>query len=165
MELANANAALFAALLVYVAQHILTALTRRQVQEDLERRVGLRTQELARANRELVAQVQERMRQVAATMDAGSAKVSGVEAVAGAAARALEEIVATVERVREGEAPSAVIASYGFSRTTIYKWLAIASKPGVGLRALASRPATTCTASGSAHAPRWRRTSARWATR
>src|SRR5512136_75038 len=47
-----------------------------------------------------------------------------------------------VERVREGEAPSAVIASYGFSRTTIYKWLAIASKPGVGLRALASRPAT-----------------------
>ena len=29
-----------------------------------------------------------------------------------------------VERVREGEAPSAVIASYGFSRTTIYKWLA-----------------------------------------
>jgi len=25
-----------------------------------------------------------------------------------------------VERVREGEAPSAVIASYGFSRTTIY---------------------------------------------
>ncbi|HEX5634294.1 MAG TPA: methyl-accepting chemotaxis protein, partial [Gemmatimonadales bacterium] len=48
-----------------------------------------------------VAQVQERMRQVAATMDAGSAKVSGVEAVAGAAACALEEIVATVERVRE----------------------------------------------------------------
>ncbi len=46
-----------------------------------------------------------------------------------------------VERVREGEAPSAVIASYGFSRTTIYKWLA-ACKPGVGVRALASRPAT-----------------------
>jgi len=46
-----------------------------------------------------------------------------------------------VERVREGEAPSAVIASYGFSRTTIYKWLAAISKPGVGVRALASRPA------------------------
>jgi len=44
-----------------------------------------------------------------------------------------------VERVREGEAPSAVIASYGFSRTTIYKWLAAAAKPGVGLRALQSR--------------------------
>ena len=46
-----------------------------------------------------------------------------------------------VERVREGEAPSAVIASYGFSRTSIYRWLAAASKPGVGVRALASRPA------------------------
>jgi transposase len=47
-----------------------------------------------------------------------------------------------VERVREGEKPSSVIASYGLCRTTIYKWLAAASKPGVGLRALASRPAT-----------------------
>lgn len=46
-----------------------------------------------------------------------------------------------VERVREGEAPSAVIMSYGFSRTTIYKWLAAAARPGVGLRALQARPA------------------------
>jgi transposase len=46
-----------------------------------------------------------------------------------------------VERVREGEVPSAVIASYGFSRTTIYKWLTAAAKPGVGLRALQARPA------------------------
>jgi transposase len=46
-----------------------------------------------------------------------------------------------VERVREGEAASAVIASYGFSRTTIYKWLTAAAKPGVGLRALQARPA------------------------
>ena len=46
-----------------------------------------------------------------------------------------------VERVREGEAPSSVIASYGFSRTAIYKWLTAASKPGVGLRALQARPA------------------------
>src|ERR1700745_3257543 len=46
-----------------------------------------------------------------------------------------------VERVREGEAPSSVIASYGFSRTTIYKWLTAAAKPGVGLRALQARPA------------------------
>jgi transposase len=45
------------------------------------------------------------------------------------------------ERVREGEAPAAVIASYGFSRTVIYKWLAAAAKPGVGLRALPARPA------------------------
>ena len=47
-----------------------------------------------------------------------------------------------VERVRDGEAPSTVIASYGLCRTTIYKWLAAASKPGVGLKALHSRPAT-----------------------
>jgi transposase len=46
-----------------------------------------------------------------------------------------------VKRVREGEAPSSVIASYGFSRTTIYKWLTVAAKPGVGLRALQARPA------------------------
>jgi transposase len=49
--------------------------------------------------------------------------------------------VMAVERVREGEAPSAVISSYGFSRTTIYKWLTAAAKPGVGLRALQARPA------------------------
>jgi transposase len=47
-----------------------------------------------------------------------------------------------VERVRDGEAPSSVIASYGLCRTTIYKWLAAASKPGVGLKALRSRPAS-----------------------
>ena len=51
-----------------------------------------------------VAQVQERMRGVAATMDLGSAKVSGVEAVAEAAARALEEIIATVGSVRSAAA-------------------------------------------------------------
>jgi hypothetical protein len=32
-----------------------------------------------------------------------------------------------VERVREGEAAPAVIASYGFNRTTVYKWLAAAA--------------------------------------
>jgi len=47
-----------------------------------------------------VTQVQVRMREVAGTMDAGSAKVSGVEAVAIAAARALEEIIGTVASVR-----------------------------------------------------------------
>jgi transposase len=46
-----------------------------------------------------------------------------------------------VERVRDGERPSAVIASFGFSRTTIYKWLDVASKPGMGLKALRSKPA------------------------
>jgi transposase len=47
-----------------------------------------------------------------------------------------------VERVRDGEPPSSVIASFGFHRTTIYRWLKAASKPGVGLSALRSRPAT-----------------------
>ena len=47
-----------------------------------------------------------------------------------------------VERVRDGEAALAVIAAYGFSRTTIYKWLAAAKKPGLGMKALRSRPAT-----------------------
>lgn len=47
-----------------------------------------------------------------------------------------------VERVREGEDPSAVIASYGFCRTTIYKWLTRARGPGRGLRALRSRKGT-----------------------
>ena len=47
-----------------------------------------------------------------------------------------------VERVRGGELPSSVIASFGFNRTTIYRWLEVASKPGMGLSALRSRPAT-----------------------
>ena len=47
-----------------------------------------------------------------------------------------------VERVREGERASSVISSYGFNRTTIYKWLAAVSSPGKGLNALRSRPAT-----------------------
>ena len=47
-----------------------------------------------------------------------------------------------VQRVREGEEASAVMASYGFSRTTIYKWLRASSGRGRGLRALASRKAT-----------------------
>jgi hypothetical protein len=42
----------------------------------------------------------------------------------------------SVERVLEGEVASAVITSYGFNRTTIYKRLTAAAKPGVGLRAL-----------------------------
>src|ERR1700691_905477 len=40
-----------------------------------------------------------------------------------------------VERVREGEAPSTVVASYGFCRTTIYKWLKADSASGPGLQA------------------------------
>ena len=42
--------------------------------------------------------------------------------------RTLETIrLMAVERVRDGERPSSVVASFGFNRTTIYKWLNAAS--------------------------------------
>src|SRR5450756_193758 len=47
-----------------------------------------------------------------------------------------------VERVREGERAADVIDAYGFNRTTIYKWLKEALRPGGGLRMLRSTPAT-----------------------
>jgi len=57
--------------------------------------------------------------------------------------KTLEEIrLMAVERVREGEDPSAVIASYGFCRTTIYKWLRAAKGRGRGVAALRSRKGT-----------------------
>jgi len=57
--------------------------------------------------------------------------------------KALEEIrLMAVERVREGEPPSKVIEAYGFNRTTIYKWLNAALRPGVGIKALRSAKAT-----------------------
>src|ERR1700712_3041772 len=57
--------------------------------------------------------------------------------------RTLEAIrLMAVERVRDGESAATGIVSYGFSRTTIYKWLAAASAPGVGVKALLSKPTT-----------------------
>lgn len=47
-----------------------------------------------------------------------------------------------VERVREGEQPSGVIASYGMNRTTIHKWLGRARGKGAGLRKLKARKGT-----------------------
>ena len=44
-----------------------------------------------------------------------------------------------VERVQEGEASSAVIASYGFCRTTIYKWLRKVRRGGRGDPLLSSK--------------------------
>jgi diguanylate cyclase (GGDEF)-like protein len=49
-------------LLEYVAQHILTALDRRQAREQLERRVDERTRELQQANMVLQAEIVERQR-------------------------------------------------------------------------------------------------------
>lgn len=64
-----------------------------------------------------------------------------------------------VERVREGERPSEVIASYGFHRCTIYGWLKTARGRGKGLEALAARPATgrprTLTAAQERQVFRW----------
>lgn len=64
-----------------------------------------------------------------------------------------------VERVREGERPSAVIASYGFHRCTIYGWLKAARGRGKGLQALAARPAPgrprTLTAAQERQVCRW----------
>ncbi len=55
----------------------------------------------------------------------------------------LEEIrLMAIERIREGARPSEVIASYGFNRTTIYKWINAALRPGMGIKALRSTPPT-----------------------
>ena len=49
--------------------------------------------------------------------------------------KTLEEIRRmAVQRVWDGEKPSVVIASYGFSRQIIYKWLREARGKGRGLR-------------------------------
>src|SRR6202140_3331771 len=57
--------------------------------------------------------------------------------------KTLEEIRRmAVQRVWDGERPSVVIASFGFSRQIIYKWLREAKGKGRGLRALRSRKGT-----------------------
>jgi transposase len=55
----------------------------------------------------------------------------------------LEQIrLMAMKRVREGEEPASVIASYGFCRTTIYKWMKRAAGRGHGLKALSSTRGT-----------------------
>src|SRR5215813_15070020 len=57
--------------------------------------------------------------------------------------KTLEEIRRmAVQRVWEGEDPGEVVESYGFCRTTIYKWLRAAEGKRRGLDALRSRKAT-----------------------
>lgn len=74
--------------------------------------------------------------------------------------KTLEEIRRmAVQRVREGEKPSAVIASFGFGRTVIYKWLNAAAGRGHGLKALGSTRGTgrprTLTAAQERQVFRW----------
>lgn len=47
-----------------------------------------------------------------------------------------------VDRIREGERASEVIESYGFNRTTIYKWIKAAFRRGGSVKALRSTKAT-----------------------
>jgi transposase len=47
-----------------------------------------------------------------------------------------------IERVAEGESPAAVIESYGFNRTTIYKWIGKALRSRAGVAALGSTVGT-----------------------
>jgi transposase len=55
----------------------------------------------------------------------------------------LEQIrLMAMKRVREGEDPATVIASYGFCRTTIYKWMKAAGGRGRSLKALRSTRGT-----------------------
>ena len=55
----------------------------------------------------------------------------------------LEEIrLMAIKRVHEGEDPATVIASYGFCRTTIYKWMKLTGGRGRGLKALQSTRGT-----------------------
>lgn len=57
--------------------------------------------------------------------------------------KTLEEIrLMAVERVREGKPASRVVETYGFNRTTIYKWLNAAMRRGIGIKALRSTKAT-----------------------
>jgi transposase len=74
--------------------------------------------------------------------------------------RTLETIrTMAVARVQEGEQPSEVIASYGFHRCTIYRWLKAVRGRGQGFKALAARPATgrprTLTAAQERQVFRW----------
>ena len=64
-----------------------------------------------------------------------------------------------VQRVREGEDPAAVMASYGLCRTTIYKWLNKTRGRGQGIHRLRARRGTgrprTLTAAQEGQVFRW----------
>lgn len=84
------------ALLTFVAQHVLTALTRKQTQDDLEHEVHKRTQELARVNDELRKEASERER--SQTMQAALFRIAELASAHGS----LDEFYAGVHQVMGG---------------------------------------------------------------
>lgn len=57
--------------------------------------------------------------------------------------KTLEEIrLMAIQRVREGENPSDVVASFGFNRTSIYRWIKVAFGPGKSIKGLRAKKAT-----------------------
>nr|WP_255692421.1 EAL domain-containing protein [Luteimonas sp. XNQY3] len=82
------------ALLEFVAQHILTALDRKQAQAELERRVDSRTQELQEANFGLQAQIAERAR--AERLQRALYRISELSVAAGSVERFYADVHAIV---------------------------------------------------------------------
>lgn len=82
------------ALLEFVAQHILTALDRKQAQAELERRVASRTLELQEANYGLQAQIAERAR--AETLQRALYRISELSIAAGSLERFYADLHAIV---------------------------------------------------------------------
>jgi len=97
--------------------------------QELLRRHLLRSQQYSRQSLELAVMsvILRRMKRDGRTLDHGT----------------LETIrLMAVERVAEGEAPAEVIKSYGFNRTTIYKWIQAAVSSREGVEALRSTVGT-----------------------
>ncbi|MFT3896480.1 MAG: EAL domain-containing protein [Thermomonas sp.] len=82
------------ALLEYVAQHILTALDRKNAQVELENRVRERTRELQKANEELQAEIVERQR--AEQLQRALYRITELSVVAGSLERFYAEVHAIV---------------------------------------------------------------------
>ena len=82
------------ALLEYVAQHILTALDRKNAQVELENRVRERTHELQKANDELQAEIVERQR--AEQLQRALYRITELSVVAGSLERFYAEVHAIV---------------------------------------------------------------------
>ncbi|HET7127325.1 MAG TPA: EAL domain-containing protein, partial [Lysobacter sp.] len=82
------------ALLEYVAQHILTALDRKNAQVELENRVRERTRELQKANDELQAEIAERQR--AEQLQRAQYRITELSVIAGSLERFYAEVHAIV---------------------------------------------------------------------